>query len=1522
MQNLGDISNPTTALDMALEFMSKEFQLNNTTPTNNNQRSSSNPSNMPIAQPGMNMDQDRHMLMVKDNIVENMNGLSVVSENANQYGNENVETSSAEVKPRKRDAAYLQQQLQITQEEEAAIQSTQKEFKFMAAADAYEETERVKANCILENNLQQASTSGTQSDKAPVYDTDGLAGVHLFENCYDNNIFNMFTQEEQYPKLLEPILEPHQVPQNDSNVIFEVSSVEQEFLKEAAKFVRDFKSLAKEADKSIAKQKALELEIERLLRAVVSQDIIFPKVGETHALLKPVTSNSVPTLTESKVVKNNNVISPGIFRINPFKAFRVDNFVPNKPVKASVRKKPITVSQPSVITKNDENSKTNGFSPKDVKSTTKARRPQPKNNPKSDKVPFKSKSSCLSNNLEKIEENNRNSVLRIKNICHLHEEYNNMIPSACTPVLPRPKSYKAVKVRYIHSIIQPELEDLPRNIPLDRVEVLGMIKKRSKSENYEIVPTEMALVLEQTQQGTSHEVSKHCVLSSEDLAFCLQKILHFVFRRSCVLSSEDLVFCLQRSCVLLWKHCVLSLKILRFVSVALRFVRNNLLRFVQIAFCPRPFIAGPYKATTILVQAVAATDDSLAIPEHTTVETLMNMSPKNKAHFQAEKESIHLILTGIEDEIYSSVDACQTAQEIETMESYYTRFYKLPEWSRFVTIVKQQHKLNEVSYHKLFDILKQYQKEVNELRAKRLARNTNPLALVATAQANQDPYYQTSKSHKSHAPSSKPSIPTRSHTTTRYKGKEIAKPITPLSEIAFKEDNDPEQAQRDKDMQKNLALIAKYFKKIYKPTNNNLRTSSNSRNKNVDTTPWENVGSPVVQQSGIQYFNYMDEEIDEKELEAHYSYMAKIQEVPTADSGTDYEPLEQVQIKARYNMFANDLQHSKQSESVSNTCLVETNDSKVIPDSPDMCNDDIQNEPNDVESNDERVVLANLIANLKLDVDENKKIQKQLKKANTTLAQELKECKTILAETSNALRESISVWDSCLVALQNKQTEFEKYKAFNDHTIDYDKLKCKLNETLRQLAQKDIEIKQGLKSKAYEISVVKEKHDELIKQSLLTKSHYEGLIKQKTKVIIDLKHREEHDIDKMLSMEKQLKFLNEVVYKRSQSIQTIHMMAPKVPTYNGRPTFANPIYLKQAQSKIPCLYALPYDQSTHANSLIPDAEETLALKRESRSKLNKDLVRPYDYTTLNSLYENFKPPKQEFEIQLAHANEIRKKMWYQFRAPTAQDIEILIQTCLMPIAIKTQNDSFLFVHELKQEMHADLKDVESLEKEIDELEPDKAEFSNMYDMILQECVSKDVMCSYILSLSDLDALDELQCLYLHKVKECDYLAQKLSKQTESVSKEVKHDTVWNEKASNVFRKEREQYIKIQDLNAKLQDKNIAISELKKLSEKGKGKFEDTKFDKPSVVRQPNAQRIPKPSVLGFITSKASITISSHLVNFVMRIQRLLSGNLHVLLEIFKAFSSQLRLHQSAFKEGCRDWPTKVEIYQGSTMFFL
>ncbi|GJT49081.1 retrovirus-related pol polyprotein from transposon TNT 1-94 [Tanacetum coccineum] len=476
-----------------------------------------------------------------------------------------------------------------------------------------------------------------------------------------------------------------------------------------------------------------------------------------------------------------------------------------------------------------------------------------------------------------------------------------------------------------------------------------------------------------------------------------------------------------------------------------------------------------------------------------------------------------------------------------------------------------------------------------------------------------------------------------------------------------------------------------------------------------------------------------DEEIDEQELEAHYSYMAKIQEVPNADSGTDAEPLEQVQYDTDDNVFANDIQHFEQSESITNTCAVETGDSNVIPDSPDMCDNDIQDDQNDVECDDERVALANLIANLKLDVDENKKIQKQLKKANATLTQELTECKSILAETSRTLRESNSIRDSCLVALQNKQTELEEYMAFNNRTVDYEKLEHKLNETLGLLAQKEIDIKEGLKVKAYEISVVKEKHDELVKQSLLTKSHYEGLVKEKTKVITDLKLKEEKDIDKMISMENQIKFLNEIVYKRSQSIQTIHMLAPKCPTFNGRPTFANLMYLKKAQYEKPCLYKIQHDHSDPANRLIPDREEILTLKEESRSKLNKDLVKSYDYTRENSLYEIFKPPTQLYEIQFAQANEIRKKMWRKSFVKTKPNIFKNIDFLPVSKSISKSRQAYNVmtnnINHLKEIVDQEHGYVESFEDEIDELESDKAEFSNMYDMLLQECVSNDI-CNF------------------------------------------------------------------------------------------------------------------------------------------------------------------------------------------------
>ncbi|GJT15481.1 hypothetical protein Tco_0874187 [Tanacetum coccineum] len=320
-----------------------------------------------------------------------------------------------------------------------------------------------------------------------------------------------------------------------------VQNFEIQFLKEAAKFVQDFQSLANEDNEYLAKHKALELEIERLLRVVISQDImsivqnnsivdtsnlqieldrtkerlessyndmqqkierlqaqlgdlkgkckdtpcvsdtldplpqklenknvelefqvsnyekeiahlkttyknlfdsinvtrtqtklityslqnklhdtiyknaklraqLFDKVSDQKDTSK-VTSNLVPTTKESKVIDYDKVIASGMFRIDPRQTSRKDNFVPNKPSKASIRTNPITVSQPHVIIKKAVNADSNGFSSTGVDITTKTRRPQPRSNTKNDRVPSVSKSSRIMNKEVEVEDHPRNLLL-------------------------------------------------------------------------------------------------------------------------------------------------------------------------------------------------------------------------------------------------------------------------------------------------------------------------------------------------------------------------------------------------------------------------------------------------------------------------------------------------------------------------------------------------------------------------------------------------------------------------------------------------------------------------------------------------------------------------------------------------------------------------------------------------------------------------------------------------------------------------------------------------------------------------------------------------------------------------------------------------------------------------------------------------------------------------------------------------------------------------------------------------------
>ncbi|GKE32518.1 hypothetical protein Tco_1451840 [Tanacetum coccineum] len=343
--------------------------------------------------------------------------------------------------------------------------------------------------------------------------------------------------------------------------------------------------------------------------------------------------------------------------------------------------------------------------------------------------------------------------------------------------------------------------------------------------------------------------------------------------------------------------------------------------------------------------------------EEFIVETYQNTTDAVRKLINAEAEAVHMILNGIGDDIYSTVDACPNAKEM---------------WIA-IECLQQGESINK-----------------QDVKAKVFWEFGK---FTSMEEESIESYY-----------------------TRFYKmmNKMIVKPTLPPTELASEEDNDEEQAQRDKQIYKSLALIAKHFNNIYKPTNNNLKTSSNTRNKNVGTTPRtendkhtgqfenqrtvtvagnrETIGNQVVQQSGIQCYNFKGfgnfaknaehsewlqdthEELDKQELEAYYMYMTKSQEVLHATNDTsrptyDAEPLEKAHPDDDYNVFAIEKQYFEQPESINDIYLMEKVNSNVTPDSSKMSTNELGVEQNNEEPEDERVLLASLISNLKLDVD-------------------------------------------------------------------------------------------------------------------------------------------------------------------------------------------------------------------------------------------------------------------------------------------------------------------------------------------------------------------------------------------------------------------------------------------------------------------------------------------------------------------------------------------------------------------------
>nr|GEV58367.1 hypothetical protein [Tanacetum cinerariifolium] len=299
---------------------------------------------------------------------------------------------------------------------------------------------------------------------------------------------------------------------------------------------------------------------------------------------------------------------------------------------------------------------------------------------------------------------------------------------------------------------------------------------------------------------------------------------------------------------------------------------------------------------------------------------------------------------------------------------------------------------------------------------------------------------------------------------TRNRGKTIVNSPPSIYDQEPSMVAEDDEMSKDKEIDKLMALISLSFKKIYKPTNNNLQTPSNTSRANQDNSPRinrstgydnqrignvvrarETVGTTVVQKSRIQCYNCKefrhvvrecqkpkwakespyhkekmlsykkeeagfqlsaeqadwrdgtDDEPEDQELEAHYMYMAQIQEVtPDAvdNSGPifDTEPLQKLPNNDHYNEFSIESEHPEQSKFVNDTYPIEQDEHNVIIDSLDMSYDRQHIDQNDDDDDlaNEHDLLASLIEKLKCEIDDSINRNKFLETSNKTLVDKLK----------------------------------------------------------------------------------------------------------------------------------------------------------------------------------------------------------------------------------------------------------------------------------------------------------------------------------------------------------------------------------------------------------------------------------------------------------------------------------------------------------------------------------------------------
>ncbi|GJQ92518.1 hypothetical protein Tco_0003657 [Tanacetum coccineum] len=398
-----------------------------------------------------------------------------------------------------------------------------------------------------------------------------------------------------------------------------------------------------------------------------------------------------------------------------------------------------------------------------------------------------------------------------------------------------------------------------------------------------------------------------------------------------------------------------------------------------------------------------------------------------------------------------------------------------------------------------------------------------------------------------------------------------------------------DKMSKEKAIDKLMALISLSFKKIYKPTNNNLRTSSNTGRANQDNSPRINRGTGYENQRVVNVAGaseniarecqkpkrekdaaYYKEKmlLYDQELEAHYMYMAQLQEV-TPSIIDNSGPIFYVEPLQKDNTDELDQEHDLLA-SLIEKLKCETNDSK--------------NRNKFLKSSNQV-----LVDKLKGEIENFKTKNKSLESSNNHFKEENNE----LSKTNQLMFKD----------LKKFQEELDKY-----HDVNYaSKVAIDCAKAKGGLMSYKIESEKSSNEYARKINDLNQTISDM-KKELFTHQETISIMSQEKEAQVKFyKTRKDKELDKVIALEYKIKVLDDIVYKTGQSVQTMNML-----NHNCKTSFAKPEFLKKAQRTNPRLYDIGCYNDNLALMLDPESDETIHLDKESQSKLS-DLIRPFDY---------------------------------------------------------------------------------------------------------------------------------------------------------------------------------------------------------------------------------------------------------------------------------------------------------------------